>query len=242
MTEAPLVRVQDLEVGYRGRAILPPVTLEVRPREQWALIGQNGAGKSTFLKTLLGLQPAVAGSAAWLGGANAGYVPQRASIDAGVPARVVDIVRGGADQDWSFLHPLAVRRRSNDIERALADSGTTDLARQRYAELSEGQKQRVLVARALASDPELLVLDEPTAAMDLAAERSVFELLAELREKRGLAVLIVSHQLSVAARFATHALVVDKDSRLVRFGTFDDVARDPEVTARYGVMLQRSGA
>lgn len=235
----PALVTEALQVGYRGRAILPPLSVTIRRGEQWALIGQNGAGKTTLLRTLLGLLPPVEGRVT-ARAATVGYVPQRASLDLGVPARVIDIVRSGVDQGWSFLHPLHLRRRRDDIERALIDASCAELRARPYRELSEGQKQRVLIARALASDPRLLVLDEPTAAMDLRAESAVFDLLADLRQKRELAVIIVSHQLAIAARYATHGVVVDKDAFHLHHGPMGEVAEHPETTSRYGLLLQRS--
>jgi zinc transport system ATP-binding protein len=237
---APLVRLDELQVGYRGRALLPPISLSIDRGEQWALIGQNGSGKTTLLRSMLGILPSIAGSVVWGEDVNVGYVPQRASLDQNVPGRVVDLVRGGVDQKWSFANLLYVRSHESEVQRAMQDTNTMELAREQYSELSEGQKQRVLVARALASNPELLVLDEPTSAMDVNAERGLFDLLDELRQKRDLAVIIVSHQLSVTGRYATHALLVDKDRRFALCGTMEEVAEHPETTARYGVLLKQA--
>lgn len=235
-----VVALNELRVGYRGRALLPPVSLAIECGEQWALIGQNGSGKTTLLKSMLGILPAVSGMTTWGADVNVGYVPQRASLDQNVPGRVIDLVRGGVDQEWSFINLLYVRRHEEDVQRAMRDTNTTELAWQQYSELSEGQKQRVLVARALASNPELLVLDEPTSAMDVTAERDLFGLLGTLRRKRDLAVLIVSHQLSVTGRHATHALLVDKERQFALSGTMAEVARHPETRARYGAVLEHA--
>ena len=232
-----LLQLDDLVVGYHGRPLLPPISLEVGPGEQWALIGPNGSGKTTLLRTLLGLLPAISGDVTLGSEANIGYVPQRASLSGETPGRVIDLVRGGIDQGWSFLDPLFVRRHAAEVTRAMQDGQVEDLAHQQYRTLSEGQKQRVLVARALAANPQLLVLDEPTAAMDLSAERGVFELLARLREDRGLAVLVVSHHLTVAARHATHAILVDKDRRFAASGPMEEIAAAEETTERYGRLL-----
>lgn len=239
-TDTTLVRLHDVEVGYGGRAFLPPISLRIARGEQWALLGPNGSGKSTLLRSMLGLQPTLGGRVEWADETNIGYVPQRASIDESTPGRVEDIVRSGVDQGWSFLDPLFVAKRAEAVGRAVADANVQPLLKTQYRELSEGQKQRVLVARALASDPELLVLDEPTAAMDINAERDVFELLDGLRRKRRIAILIVSHQLTMAAQFATHALLVDKDRRFALCGTIHEVASDPETHARYGLMLEHA--
>jgi zinc transport system ATP-binding protein len=232
-----LVKLIDVEVGYGGRAFLPPISVKISRGEQWALLGPNGAGKSTLLRSMLGLQPTIAGRVEWAAETNVGYVPQRSSIDESMPGRVLDIVRSGVDQKWSFLDPFFVGKQADAVARAMKDANVTELSSMQYGNLSEGQKQRVLVARALASDPELIVLDEPTAAMDINAERDVFELLNSLRQKRKVAIMIVSHQLTIAAQFATHALLIDKDRRFALCGTMHDVALHPEAQARYGIML-----
>lgn len=228
------LRLSELEVGY-GSALLPPISASVAAGEQWALIGPNGSGKSTLLRTILGLQRAIAGGVEVVG--RIGYVPQRTALNRTMPVRVTDMVRSGADTGWSFLSPVYLRQHRDTVTRAMHDTQTLDLAQQQFQSLSEGQKQRVLVARALAAEPQLLVLDEPSAAMDHAAEERLFELLRTLRRDRDLAVVLVSHHLTVAAHYATHALLVDKDRGLAISGTMEEVAHHRATQDRYGDML-----
>ena len=222
-----VVTVERLVVGYRGRGILPPIDLVVRRGELWALVGRNGGGKTTFLRTLLGLLPKVAGERRVAPGAAIGYVPQRVETDPAVPARVVDVVRGGVDQGWSFLDPRASRRAAGRVAKAMSDTQTTELAEAQLAALSEGQRQRVHLARALVVDPALLVLDEPTSAMDARAERDAFDLLVRVQRERALAVVVVSHHLSHLATRATHVLYVDAQPSgadgVVRAGPVDEM-------------------
>lgn len=235
MTE--VLSLEQLVVGYDGRPLLPALSLDIAEGEQWALIGPNGSGKTTLLRTILGLLSAVGGGIVLGRGTNIGYVPQRASLSGNTPGRVIDLVRGGVERHWSFLRPGFVRQQADAVACAMRDADVEPLATQQYATLSEGQKQRVLVARALASNPELLVLDEPTAAMDVSAEAGVFALLDRLRDERNLAVLMVSHHLTVTARHATHAIVVDKDRNYAAAGTISEIARADETRARYGELL-----
>lgn len=231
--DQPILQVRRLSVGYHGSAMLPPLRFEVRPGELWALVGHNGSGKSTLLRTLVGLLPKITGELVWRAGATLGYVPQRSDFDRNVPARVLDLVRGGVHTGWSFVSPTFARRQQQRIQRALEDTNTAELARAQYAELSEGQKQRVLLARALVADPEVVVLDEPTSAMDLEAELAVFDLLDALRAKRRLAVLVVSHHMALLQRRATHIVLVDKDTRTALAGPAHEVLRSPELVRRY---------
>ena len=232
------IALQGVEAGYSGRGILPALDLRIAPGETWALIGRNGAGKSTLLRTILGLQPSVAGTVVRDEAERVSYVPQRGDYDLSIPARVIDVVRSGADCGWSFLRPTYLRQRAAIIDKALADTLTAPLARQQFNELSEGQKQRVLIAKALASEPTLVVLDEPTSAMDPIAERGVFELIDRLRRERNLAILIASHTMSFVPMYATHAILVDADDRLVLSGTVDEVLRSDELHERYGFIVR----
>jgi zinc transport system ATP-binding protein len=232
-----LLQIQDLAVGYRGRAILPRMTFDVAPGELWAVIGPNGAGKSTFLRTMLGLQHPVAGTIAYGGGA-IGYVPQRNEIDPAVPQRVIDLVRMGVERGWRVLDPLAARR-NPAVQAAMEATDVMPLARTQWRRLSEGQKQRALLAQALAGEPSLLVLDEPTSAMDLHAEAGIFAVLEKLRTERHLGIVVISHHLALLAKYATHVLLLDKDEQLALLGDRETVLRHPAFMERYGQVLDR---
>ncbi len=232
-----VVEARELVVGYGGRALLPPVSVRVAREELWALVGRNGGGKTTLLRTLLGLLPRVGGDVVWHGSARVGYVPQRTEFDLSVPRRVRDVVSDGLDHEWSFLRPGVVARGRARVESVLAETGMSSLVDAHFRELSDGQRQRVLVARALVSDPELLVLDEPTNGMDVAAERAAFELFATLRSTRKLALVIVSHHMAMLGARASHVLWVDKDARHVVSGDVEAVRADPRFIAHYGTVF-----
>lgn len=231
-TSESLLRVADLRVGYGGAPLLPPIDFAVRRGELWAIAGPNGAGKTTLLKTLLGLVSPLSGTMEMP--PRVGYVPQRTRLGGRLPGRVVDVIRSGVDEGWSFLRPGHLRRRRGDVERAMELTGCAELLRQDFRQLSEGQKQRVLVARALAGVPDILVFDEPTSAMDIETEHRTMHLLDEIRTTADVGVLLVSHHLAVVAEFATHLVVLDRDLQNVVAGPIGDVGRDPAVTSRYG--------
>lgn len=232
----PLLQTKDLRVGYTA-TFLPPISFEVRPGEIWAVIGPNGAGKSTLLRTLLGLQKPLGGGLERSPQLRVGYVPQRLGLDPEIPARVQDVVDSGLDRGWQFLNPLHGWRNRRRVRDAMHETQVDALARQSFSTLSEGQKQRVMVARAIVALPNLVVLDEPTSAMDMVAERRAFELVVELAERHDLAVVVVSHQLRVLRGFATHAIYLDREHGVIDIGSFETVCQNPRCVERFGDLL-----
>ena len=227
--EAPiLLRCEALEIGYRGRPLLPPITLDVRAGELWAVIGRNGSGKTTLFRAMLGLTPALGGRVQRL--AEIAYVAQRMSFDELYPVTVAEVVRQGTVRGWGFLRPW--RRAS--VDEALDAVGATALADRTFRALSEGQKQRVLLARLVASGAKLALLDEPTAAMDAVAEREAMGLLDNLRKRYGLAVVVVSHHLAATQAIADKALFIDPDDQRVVVGPAQEVFHHTSFLARYG--------
>jgi zinc transport system ATP-binding protein len=235
-----LLRCDGLTVGYGGRAILPPVDLELRRGQRWAVLGRNGAGKTTFFKTLLGLVPAIDGSVARPSGdIRIAYLAQRLSFDDLYPLQVRSIATDGTIQGWSFLQPRRAATR-DVVERAMQSVGVAHLADRPFRSLSGGQKQRVLLARMLAAEPALVLLDEPTAGLDAVAEREVLDLLESLRKTYDLTVIVVTHTLWVA-REAERVLFLDPDDQTVIAGTAQHVFSDPTFVARYGAVLEGRG-
>ena len=227
------LRVCDVNAGYGREVVLSGVSLSVRRGEFWALIGHNGSGKSTLLRTILGLQRQLSGRVERIEGETLGYVPQRNLIDLDVPSRVIDMVRGGAERGWSFLDPRFRWRQRGRVQRALEDTNTAALASRAFRTLSEGQKQRVLLARALVNTPSVLLLDEPTSAMDQEAEAQTFELLRALMERRSLALLVVSHHLPVLTQHVSHVAFIDRVG-MVSAGSKRDILANASFIAQHG--------
>lgn len=231
-----LLRARALSVGFGRAALLPPIDLVLRRGELWCLVGRNGAGKTTLLRTLLGLLAPVAGEVERAARIAVGYVPQRHVIDPLLPARARDLIVEGADRGWSFLRPLRTRDARARVARAVEATRAEPLLPRRYRDLSEGEKQRVLLARAVAGAPDLLVLDEPTSAMDRVAERDVAELLDELRRGFGMGVVLVSHHLDLVARRADRLAFLDADEHVAAAGTVAEVLAHPAFVRRYGAL------
>ena len=231
----PLLTCTALQVGYNGQALLPPVDFTLDHGELCAVVGRNGAGKTTLFRTLLGLLPPVGGRVATCrADTPMAYIPQRSRLDPIVPLRARDVVAMGLERGNSFLRPGLGREGREKVDRALEGMDAADLGCQPFFALSEGQKQRVLMARLLAGDPELAVLDEPTAAMDEVAEQETLELIHRLRGDYGLAVLMVTHHLPVLRRFADRVVFLDSDAQQVVAGSSAEVFEHPAFRARYG--------
>jgi len=229
-----LVRLEHAVIGYR-QPLLPPLDLAVRAGTTLGVLGPNGAGKTALLKSLLGLLPLIAGRRVLpLSRApRIGYVPQRDRLDMSWPFTVLDVVLMGRARLAGPGRPYSAMDRKAARD-ALGEIGIGDLADRPLYALSGGQHQKVLIARALAAEPELLVLDEPTSAMDPAAERILLELVQRLKQAHNLSVVLATHQLTAVAGFATEVAVVDRERQLFEVGPAAEMI-DPQRLGRlYG--------
>jgi zinc transport system ATP-binding protein len=191
----PILEARGVWFRYGREVVLEDVDLSIMPRDFLALIGPNGGGKTTLVKILLGLLKPAAGeirSGLSRRGGSLGYVPQFATFDRSFPLRVEEVVRMGRLGRRGVLRRLTREDRRAALA-ALDRLGLENLARTPIAELSGGQVQRVLIARALASDPEILLLDEPTASIDPESREGLREILLELNER--IPIVIVTHDL-----------------------------------------------
>lgn len=233
--ELPLIAVRNLEIGYGNERLLPAFSLEVGPGEFWAVVGRNGCGKTTWLRTVLGLLQPLGGTVTQRAGARISYLPQKGIADELYPVTARDVVAMGCVRGRAFFGPA--RARSKTVDHAMELMGAKELADASYRELSEGQRQRVLFARVAASQADLALLDEPTSALDLVAEQEAFELIKMLQQASNTSILIVSHYVGLAARFADHAVFLDRDGQQVIVGTADFVFHHSAFNARFGLDL-----
>jgi ABC-type Mn2+/Zn2+ transport system ATPase subunit len=231
-----MIHCKNLAIGY-GAALLPPFELSIGPGEFWAVIGRNGSGKSTWLRTLLGLMPPLAGRIERPPGLKLAYLPQRGTGDEAYPVTARDVVAMGCQRGWSFLG--SARESRAEVQRALELMGAGDFGERRFSELSEGQRQRVLFARIAVGKPDLALLDEPTSALDLVAEREAFELLKRLNRESKTTIIIVSHYVRLVAEYADHAVLLDRDTPAVVLGRPEEVFQHASFRARYGVETQQ---
>jgi ABC-type Mn2+/Zn2+ transport system ATPase subunit len=218
------VQARNLGVERGGRRVLRDVTLGIEAGKFVCICGPNGGGKTTFLKAVLGLLPCSAGNLEVFGESPeaarrfVGYLPQRKGFAPNFPARVVELVVAGRQGVW----PLHVRREEREWALGLlARVGGEDLADRPLAGLSGGETQRAFLARALANDPRLLLLDEPTAGVDAAGRAEFLELLADVASRGELTAVLVTHNLAAVRLLADQVAYLD--GTLVAFGTPDEV-------------------
>jgi zinc transport system ATP-binding protein len=237
--ESQIIKLEHIYVAFQDLLVLEDVSLNVSPGDFLAIIGPNGAGKTTLLKVILGLvrpvsgQVRVFGKAPWAldgGRWRIGYVPQMQSVDINFPIYASEAVLMGRYGRIGLMK----RPSSNDraaVHKAMDRIGIADLADRPLARLSGGQRQRVFLARALANDPTLLLLDEPTTGVDVAATEGLYELLRVLHED-GITILVVSHDVGVVATYVDGVACVNR--RLVAHGRPDEVLGSEELAQMYG--------
>ena len=208
---APALALDHVTLGYDGRPVLKAVTFTIERGEFCALLGPNGAGKTTLLRGMLGLIPVLAGRIEYgfdRRTSPPGYVPQRETLDPIFPLTVLEVVLMGT---FARLRPLqpAGRRQHRLAADCLAQVGLEALAGEPFWALSGGQKERILIARALAAEPRLLLLDEPTAGVDPGATAAIMDVISRLNRERGLTVVLVSHHLRIVRQVVRSVIWVD---------------------------------
>jgi manganese transport system ATP-binding protein len=228
------VEARDLCVRYDDFTALVDATLTVHYGEALGIVGPNGSGKSTLLKTIAGLLLPSSGELRVLGSpprklpaGTIAYVPQIEAVDWSFPATVWDVVAMGRFARLRFWQRFTPRD-TDVVRRALAVVGMSDLAARRIANLSGGQQQRAFVARAIAQEPKLLLLDEPTTGVDAATEESLREIVRELVAE-GLPVLMATHDLDRVDDWFDRLLVLDR--RVLALGTPREVVESGAYSA-----------
>jgi len=207
----PILELRNVTVGYSRSVVLERIDLQLPWRAFTALLGANGSGKTTLLKTLAGILPPLSGTITRQrpqgGEPLLGYVPQRENLDPNFLFNSFEVALMGAcgRVPPGRFYPASEKRWTLQC---LEKTGAGSLAQERFSELSGGQKQRVLIARSLVTRADLLLLDEPTTGLDLAAAQSVLELLSDLHRTEDLTILMVSHDLQALRRHAQDAIWV----------------------------------
>lgn len=218
-----ILRADELLIGYGGVALLPPLSFRIDRGEFWLVLGRNGSGKTTLFRTLVGLHPSLGGRVE-LASTRRLLIPQRLEYDTQYLMRAKDVVSLGLEDARSVFRPFY--RTHDRVVEALKEVGAQHLANEPFASLSEGQKQRVLVARIVAAKPAIAFLDEPTAAMDVVVEREMLALLNDIRVRYQVTMVVISHAIEAVALAGTHAIFIDRDRQRLSIGTRDEVLAD----------------
>jgi manganese/zinc/iron transport system ATP- binding protein len=238
----PPVEIRGLWVSYGDRPALEDITWTAAPGLT-AIVGPNGAGKSTLLRAVLGLTPAQRGEVRLLGAPAAamrgrvGWLPQRAAVDWDFPASALDVVAMARAPRIRWFGPMP-RREREAARAALAEVGLADHADRQIGRLSGGQQQRVFLARALAQEAVLLLMDEPFAAVDAATEAAIVAVLRRLAAE-GRSVIAVHHDLATVPAYFDQVLLLNR--RVVAAGPVAEAFTPEAVAAAYGGRLLRFG-
>jgi manganese/iron transport system ATP-binding protein len=225
----PILEVDNLTVRYNGQHALEGVSFSVQAGERVAIVGPNGAGKSTLFKAMVGLLSPTRGTAE-TNGAEIGYVTQRSAVDWSFPVTVHDVIMMGRIGKMGWLRWQRPRDREI-VQQCLTQVGMLAYANRQIAELSGGQQQRVFIARALAQEATILLMDEPFSGVDAPSQEAILEILDRLRHQ-GATVLVSTHDLNMAVeRFDRLALL---NRQLIAYGTPRQAVTPETLAAAYG--------
>ena len=230
--------MQHISVRYDGRVALEDITFHLHESERVAVVGPNGAGKSTLFKVVAGVLPPTAGEVNIFGSRPLGhvciaYIPQRSQVDWSFPVSVADVVMMGRS---AKLGPLNWPHKKDweHVHRALETVEILNLASRQISQLSGGQQQRMFIARALAQEAELMLMDEPLTGLDTPAQEGLLDLLDDSKEK--VTVMVATHDLDQAARHFDRILLLNH--QMVAFGKPVDVLQTENLLSAYGGRLR----
>ena len=239
MMNPPALELHDLTVSYAKKPVLYGVDVQVPQGALVGIIGPNGAGKSTMIRAIMGLTPLSGGWVQIFGESfeksrhRVGYVPQREQVDWDFPVNVMDVVLMGRYGRRGWLRRVT-KEDKKIAEESLDKVGMLPFRNRQIANLSGGQQQRVFLARALAQQSDLYLMDEPFAGVDATTERAIVTLLQDL-QSQGKTILVVHHDLTTAKEYFDHLLLLNM--RLVSFGKTQDVFTVEQLQKTYGGRL-----
>lgn len=207
--EKSLVKIKNLDAGYQGKIVLSKVSLSIRENDFIGIIGPNGGGKTSLIKIIMGLIKPTKGSIEYaIDKSEIGYLPQGAQLDKRFPITVHEVVASGLNKSMHSGYRLKKDAR-DQLEKALQETGLNDLKKRAIGELSGGELQRTLLARAIVSSPKLLVLDEPDTHVDNRFEMELYQLLKNLN--KSMTILLVSHDIGIISPYIKSIACVNRD-------------------------------
>ena len=234
------IKVEDLSLGYDSEIVCSNINFEINKNDYLCIIGENGAGKSTLIKTILDLKEKKAGKILFsenLKKSEIGYLPQQTVVQKDFPATVYEVVLSGMLSQLKY-RPFYTKKEKKHAKQEMEKLGITHLQNKSYRQLSGGQQQRLCIARALAVQPEVILLDEPTSALDPISTLKIEELLLQLKDQYTIA--IVTHNMQQASRIADYTAfflvgeMVEYGSTKDVFGMPKDKRTEDYITGRFG--------
>ncbi len=238
-TDKPILEVTNVTVNFPGHTALKDVCFHLHVGERVAVVGPNGAGKSTLFKVIAGVLPATTGEVKVFGSSSGehvciAYIPQRSQIDWHFPVSVEDVVMmGRAAKMKPFLPPD--RHHREIVRHALTTVDMQDLASRQISQLSGGQQQRMFIARALAQEAELMLMDEPLTGLDDPAQESLLNLMKKLQAEN-VTIMAATHDLDQAAQYFDRIMLLNH--QLIRFGASNEVLSPENLKIAYGGRLR----
>lgn len=235
--EAYPCQISDLTVAYHDRVVVEHASLHIPSGQVMAILGPNGAGKSTIIKAALDLVPPLGGTVKFFGKPldkvrhRVGYMPQSAEIDWDFPTTVADVVAMGTYGKLGWLRRPGPKQ-AQAVRHAMETVGIADLANRQISQLSGGQKQRTFMARILAQDPELYIMDEPFAGVDAASEKAIMSAMAKLKED-GKTIILVHHDLATVKQFCTWVTMMNR-GKIISCGPLEEAFTSSQVHRAYG--------
>ncbi|NIP37570.1 MAG: ATP-binding cassette domain-containing protein [Candidatus Dadabacteria bacterium] len=233
-----MIKLENVEIGYSGNPLLGSINLNIDEKQFWGIIGPNGGGKSTLLKTIIGLVPPLSGQVVYSMELRVGYVPQRDTFDSIFPISVFELVVMGR---YSLIK-TGKKPGKEDIEYidgVLERVGISHLRDRTYRSLSLGEKQKALICRALTGEPNVLVLDEPTASVDINGEAEIMDLVSRIRDENPITILMASHYLNMITKFTDNLMLVDKDKKIFNSGLIEEVLLSSDIDRMFGITLSK---
>ena len=239
-----VLSVKNLSFGYDASQVLSDVSFDVQKGDYIGLAGPNGAGKTTLIKVILGILDGYSGSVGLFGRDmrvfdawnRVGYLPQRVNaFNPLFPATVKEVAGLGLLSRKSFPKRF-VKEDGIKIRETLELMGIADLGDRLVGELSGGQQQRVFLARALVPDPELLIMDEPSTALDPVSREGFYDIIKKLNSEKGITSILITHDTAQIGRYANKLLYLDK--KIIFYGPFPDFCHSPEMTGYFGASSQ----
>jgi len=205
---------KNLNIGYDGNVVLGDVNFTIEKGDFISILGKNGVGKSTLMKTLLGLIPPISGEIVFgegLSSKEIGYLPQQTDFQKDFPASVREIVLSGCVGKMGF-RPFYNKEEKKKAQDAMVSMGIDSLSGKCYRDLSGGQKQRVLLARALCATEEILLLDEPVTGLDAVIAEEFYKIVKELNEKKNITIIMITHDIIAAKKYSKKILNLENDT------------------------------